>query len=200
MAYWLFLDHVVFPVAPEKITTKINNKNETIDLIDGSEINLLKKPGLTEYEFELLLPMTKYPFAHYDNGFLDARYYLDVLERLKLEKRHFQFDLYREMPGEKDIRYKRDGFTGGIHNNRRRGRGARHHGRNRIKTIPALWDADIYDNRIPRWRTGSGCSRRDAAADGYRTSGYDIHGCFRGLPLEYCKKIFRRREPLGRNI
>lgn len=136
MAYWLFLDHVVFPVAPEKITTKINNKNETIDLIDGSEINLLKKPGLTEYEFELLLPMTKYPFAHYDNGFLDARYYLDVLERLKLEKRHFQFDLYREMPGEKDIRYKRDGFTGGIHNNRRRGRGARHHGRNRIKTIP----------------------------------------------------------------
>ena len=101
MAYWLFLDHVVFPVAPEKITTKINNKNETIDLIDGSEINLLKKPGLTEYEFELLLPMTKYPFAHYDNGFLDARYYLDVLERLKLEKRHFQFDLYREMPGGK---------------------------------------------------------------------------------------------------
>ena len=101
MAYWLFLDHVVFPVAPEKITTKINNKNETIDLIDGSEINLLKKPGLTEYEFKLLLPMSKYPFAHYDNGFLDARYYLDVLERLKLEKRHFQFDLYREMPGGK---------------------------------------------------------------------------------------------------
>lgn len=98
MAYWLFLDHVVFPIPPSSLEVKINNKNETVDLIDGSEINILKSPGLTEYEFELLLPSVSYPFAHYDNGFVAPRYYLDVLERLKADKRHFQFDVYREMP------------------------------------------------------------------------------------------------------
>lgn len=37
MAYKLYLDGVLFPVAPSKVTVKINNQNETVTLINEGE-------------------------------------------------------------------------------------------------------------------------------------------------------------------
>ncbi|MHB8064468.1 MAG: LysM peptidoglycan-binding domain-containing protein, partial [Ruminiclostridium sp.] len=66
MAYTVYLNEVAMPVTPSKIEMKIKNQNKTINLIDGSEINILKAPGLTEFSFELMLPQAKgYPFAIY---------------------------------------------------------------------------------------------------------------------------------------
>ena len=56
MSYDLFLDGILFPVTPEKMTIKIKNQNKTLVLIDEGEINLLKKSGLTEISFTVLLP------------------------------------------------------------------------------------------------------------------------------------------------
>lgn len=62
MAYMVFMGALAIPTPPSKITTSIKNKNETITLIDGTEINPLKKGGLTEVSFEFLLPHQTYPY------------------------------------------------------------------------------------------------------------------------------------------
>ena len=96
--YNLFLDGVQFPVAPSRITTRINNKNETIILMNEGEVNVLKKAGLTDIEFEVLLPNVKYPFAVYPSGFQPATHFLEKLEQLKVNQAPFPFIVNRLMP------------------------------------------------------------------------------------------------------
>lgn len=86
------------PVPPEKLELKINNKNETVDLLNGGEINLVKQAGLTDIKFDLLIPNTKLPFATYKHGFKRAYYYLKILERYKTDKKTFSFIFYRTLP------------------------------------------------------------------------------------------------------
>lgn len=93
--YKLYMDGVLCPVTPGKLTTKIKNQNKTISLLDGGEVNILKAPGLTDIEYELLLPNSPYPFAQYDGGFKTADYYLTKLEELKAGKMPFYFSLSR---------------------------------------------------------------------------------------------------------
>jgi LysM repeat protein len=96
--YKLFLNGVRYPIAPGKITVSSGNKNKTHNLLNGGEFNIPKTPGLTEYSFELLLPMSQYPFAVYEDGFKSAYYYLDLLEKLKNEKKVFEYILTRSTP------------------------------------------------------------------------------------------------------
>ena len=98
MAYEVYMDGVMLPVAPSKITLKINGKNKTIDLINQGEINLLKSPGLSDVSFTCLLPQSKYPFAKYPNGFKDATYFLNVFEQLTVNKKNFPFVVIRQRP------------------------------------------------------------------------------------------------------
>jgi hypothetical protein len=63
--YKVSFGEITLPVAPSKITMKTRNNNKTMELIDGSEINFLRSPGITEYSFEFLIPHVKYPFAEY---------------------------------------------------------------------------------------------------------------------------------------
>ena len=95
MAYELYMNGVLYPITPSKITIKIGNKNKTINLINEGEVNLLKSVGLTSVEFDLLLPNSKYPFAKYENDFEPAKYFLDKLLTLKAEKKAFQFIIVR---------------------------------------------------------------------------------------------------------
>lgn len=77
---------------------QINSKNETVVLINEGEVNILKKPGLTDIEFEVLLPNVKYPFAVYPNGFLPAAHFLDKFEHLKVRQKSFQLIVNRMRP------------------------------------------------------------------------------------------------------
>lgn len=103
MAYYFYLGNVLLPIPPKKLELKISNKNKTYDLINNTEINVLKNPGLTSIEFEVILPNTKYPFAMYKNNFQNAKYYLGILEKLKVNKSAFQFIVVRKFPNGKDI-------------------------------------------------------------------------------------------------
>lgn len=96
--YNFFVDGVQFPVAPAELSTKINGRNETIVLMNDGEVNIIKKTGLTDFEFEVLLPNVKYPFSIYPNGFQPATFYLDKLEKLKISDKPFQFIINRMMP------------------------------------------------------------------------------------------------------
>lgn len=63
MAYKMFLNGLLMPVCPGKVTVKVNGQNKTMNLLNGEEINLLKTPGLSDVSFELLLPHRAYPFS-----------------------------------------------------------------------------------------------------------------------------------------
>ena len=77
---------------------KIGNKNKTTTLINEGEVNILKQAGLTDISFDLLLPNVKYPFATYKSGFKNAKYFLDEIEKLKVNKKPFQFIVSRTFP------------------------------------------------------------------------------------------------------
>ena len=103
MAYYFYLGNVLLPIPPSKLELKISNNNKTYNLINYSQINVLKNPGLSSLEFEVVLPNTKYPFAMYKNNFQNAKYYLGVLENLKVNRSAFQFIVVRKFPNGKDI-------------------------------------------------------------------------------------------------
>lgn len=92
----MYLDGVLMPITPSKVKVKINNQNETLTLISGEEINILKAAGLSDVSFDLLLPQVPYPFTN--GGAQPADYYLSLLERLKTAKEPFQWILNREKP------------------------------------------------------------------------------------------------------
>ena len=96
--YDFYLNKCLLPVAPPKLSVKINNANETVTLINEGEINILKKAELTEIEFECRIPQEKYPFAVYKSGFKGADYFLDYFESLKTSKKPFQFIVCRKRP------------------------------------------------------------------------------------------------------
>lgn len=101
MSYQFFLGKMLLPVAPSSLNIQINGNNKTVTLINDGEVNILKKSGLTEVSFDMLLPNVKYPFAKYPLGFMDAKYFLLILENLKTEQKPFQFIVARTLPNGK---------------------------------------------------------------------------------------------------
>lgn len=96
MAYTVYLNGVPLPVTPSAIMIQTPNRNEKVELIDGSEISILKEPGLKTIQFECLIPQVSYPFSYYNNGkFRKAKEYLDEFEALKKSKLPFRFLLAR---------------------------------------------------------------------------------------------------------
>ena len=61
----------------------------------------MKQAGLTDVSFELLLPNVQYPFATYKSGFVNAKYFLDELEKMKTDGKPFQFMVTRLLPNGK---------------------------------------------------------------------------------------------------
>ena len=96
MSYYFFMGgDMLLPVPPDTLSLKISNKNETINLINEGEVNLIKTPGLSEISFNIRLPNRKYPWANYELGFRKADYYLKKLEKLKTEGKPFRFIVSR---------------------------------------------------------------------------------------------------------
>lgn len=101
MPYQFYLGKMLCPVAPSKLQTKIKGQNKTLTLINEGQINMLKKAGLTEVSFDLLLPNVVYPFAKYKSGFVNAKHFLDELEKMMTEMKPFQFIVTRTFPNGK---------------------------------------------------------------------------------------------------
>lgn len=93
--FQFFLDGVLLPVAPSILNTSINNLNSTINLLNESQINLVKSAGLSSFKFDALIPHTSYSFARYSSGFLSAEFFLDHFFSLKQSSSPFQFIVIR---------------------------------------------------------------------------------------------------------
>ena len=101
--YDFYLDRCLLPVTPDKLEIKINNGNKTVNLINDGEINILKKAGLSDVEFECMIPQVRQPYAIYKDGFKDAAYFLEYIEKLKTEQKPFQFIVVRRKPDGKAL-------------------------------------------------------------------------------------------------
>lgn len=95
MAYRLYLFGKQMPEEPDKLTMKVQNKNVTLDLLDGKTINILKSPGLTDIEMTLCFPMF--------SAKQKPDYYLGLLEKYKVKKKPTQFILTRATPDGKPL-------------------------------------------------------------------------------------------------
>lgn len=99
MAYQVLLGGMLFPVAPQKIEVKIPSGNETIELIDGSQMNILKIPELSDISFSVELPgMAGRSYAVYENGFQPPGYYLKRLQQMVLAREAVQLRIVRALP------------------------------------------------------------------------------------------------------
>ena len=96
--YYFYMGSVLLPIAPEKFTLKVKNANKTMTLINEGEVNFLREAGLTEFEFDALIPAVEYGFAKYDGGFKSPAYFTNYFEELKVSKKPFQFIIVRQMP------------------------------------------------------------------------------------------------------
>lgn len=103
MAYDFYLNKVLLPIAPSSLSVKIKNQNTTVNLINDGEASVLKTPGLTEYSFDFLLPARKYPFSKYLGKFRKPKYFLDKLEKWKMEKKAITLTVSRTMPDRKSV-------------------------------------------------------------------------------------------------
>lgn len=79
MSFQVSLGDITFPIAPKKITVTQKSRNRTVDLIDGSQTVIAKRPALREFRMEFLLPRIQYHFAIYDGQFLPPEVYVDTL-------------------------------------------------------------------------------------------------------------------------
>lgn len=101
--YYFYMGNVLLPISPEKISLKVKNANKTMTLINEGEVNFLRQAGLTEFEFDALIPSVQYSFAKYDGDFQSPSYFLNHFEKLKTSKEPFQFIVSRQMPDGKMI-------------------------------------------------------------------------------------------------
>lgn len=101
--YDVYMGSCLLPVTPEKIQIKIKNQNSTLSLINEGEINVLKRAGLTDIDFECEIPQIRQPYAVYQSGFRDAGYFMDIFEGLKIGRKPFQFIVCRRLPSGKQL-------------------------------------------------------------------------------------------------
>lgn len=93
--YKFYIGGVLLPVTPGSVTMTVDNKDETVDLINGGTYTVFNPPGLTDWEFGFRLPATRLPFAQYENGFKEPQYYINHLEKLKASREPFRFIIIR---------------------------------------------------------------------------------------------------------
>ncbi len=94
--YHFFVGNLEMPYAPSKLKVIIGSNNKTVDLINGSEINILKNPKLTEIEFDVELPRGRqYPFA---NTLTSSKTYTDYFEQLMVKKTPVKLVITRPNP------------------------------------------------------------------------------------------------------
>lgn len=95
--YTFYINGVLFPITPQRVNVKFNNRNRVVTLVNEGEFNILKESGLQEISFDACIPAVKYPFAQYIGGvFLPVVYYIELIKRLKNSRKPFDLVIVRE--------------------------------------------------------------------------------------------------------
>lgn len=90
-------EQLLLPVTPAEIETRTGNQNKTAYILDFGEMNLAKKPGLTEIRFTALLPGRAYSFVQTEGGFREPEYFLNRFKEYKASAKPVQMILFRRL-------------------------------------------------------------------------------------------------------
>ncbi len=91
---------IEFPLAPEKLFTRINGCNKIIDTIGLGEVNLIKNIGLRDLEFRVFLPKDSNYFGmeNISSQSHPPIFYLHALREIMENKCIASFIVERELP------------------------------------------------------------------------------------------------------
>lgn len=87
----------LFPVTPSEVTTKMGNCNQTVQIYQIGEVNLLRNRKLEEIQFRVLLPGRQYPFVQAEEGFREPVYYLQQMKAFQEAKKPVQLIVFRRL-------------------------------------------------------------------------------------------------------
>ena len=93
--YKVYLGDLLLPIAPAEIKKTVGSRNETVSLINGGQLNIVKGAELAEISFEAIFPFQKYPFAASEQSLLTPMEYISFLEVLKEGMKPFYFKVIR---------------------------------------------------------------------------------------------------------
>lgn len=99
--YVVALKGNILPVTPSSISVSVSGRNETVDLISGEQINILKLPSLAEISFDFLIPYYHYPFVNVE--LKPIKYYINLLDELMTSGKPFDYIVSRNTPDGKSI-------------------------------------------------------------------------------------------------
>lgn len=97
--YNVYLNNVLCPVAPGKISVSYGKNCSVVELADGGEVSIPSGNLLRVVEFSLLLPNSEYPFAVYRSGFQKASRFLEKFESFLHAKEPIGFIVVRQDQG-----------------------------------------------------------------------------------------------------
>lgn len=83
---------ILFPITPPKLKITVGSRNETVELINEGQVNILKSPALMDIEFEARFPDREYPFSRYPREYEE---YFAIFNSLKENKIPFRFIMIR---------------------------------------------------------------------------------------------------------
>lgn len=103
--YSVYIGKCLLPVSPQKIEVRTAGGNRTVRLIDGGEVSILGRAGLSDIELSCIIPQVRYPFAVYSGGFKEAKYFTDYFKELNDSGKPFQFIVVRCLPDGRPLSY-----------------------------------------------------------------------------------------------
>lgn len=94
--YSFYLNGVLLPVTPSKLSVKVGSNNKTLTLANEGEMSILRYPSLSEISFDLILPMLgKYSFS---STYKRPDYYLSQFESIVQARKPVRFIVSRVSP------------------------------------------------------------------------------------------------------
>lgn len=92
--YHFFVGELELPYAPSELKVTVGSNNETVNLISGNDISILKSPKLREIKFDIDLPRGRqYPFA---NTVVPPKTYIDYFNKLLADKTPTELMIIRD--------------------------------------------------------------------------------------------------------
>ncbi len=95
--YSFYINGVLLPIPPSKLTVKVGSNNKTLTLANEGDMSILRYPTLTQISFDVILPMLdKYSFSE---SYKRPDYYLSVFETIMQSRKPVRFLVSRISPG-----------------------------------------------------------------------------------------------------
>ncbi len=94
---------ITLPIPPESFNTDVGGKNETVEIVNIGEVNILKDIALRDFSFKILLPKDNALSIIKDSEFKEPIFYLSRFREYKANKKPVRFFITRLLPSGKEI-------------------------------------------------------------------------------------------------